>query len=126
MKMIYGIGVDICENDRIKRMYNKYESKFLQRIYTQEEIEYCLTKTNPAPCLAARFAFKEAFFKALNPVMNISFQDIGLSGAEGKKNVYTSERLVSFLNQMAVKHIQFSISHERHYSIAMVILEKAE
>jgi len=124
--MIHGIGVDICDNMRIKKIHNKYQQKFLHRIYIEEEIEYCLTKSNPAPYLAARFAFKEAFFKALNPIMDISFQDIGLSGREGKKNVFTSGHLDQVLKKMGVKNIQFSISHERHYSIAMVLLEKTQ
>jgi len=121
--MIYGIGVDICDNHRIKNLYQKYEAKFLNRIFIGPEIDYCLKKSNPAPYLAARFAFKEAFFKALNPAVEISFQDIGMSGREGKKDVYTSEKLAKILNKAEVKNIQFSISHERHYSIAMVILE---
>jgi holo-[acyl-carrier-protein] synthase len=123
--MIHGIGVDICDSLRIKNLLQKYSNKFLNRIFIDPEIEYCLTKSNPAPYLAARFAFKEAFFKALNPPIDISFQDIGLSGKEGKKNVYTSEHLTKILESMAVKNIQFSISHERHYSIAMVLLEKS-
>ncbi|MDH4262511.1 MAG: holo-ACP synthase [Spirochaetia bacterium] len=123
--MIHGIGVDICDSMRIKNLLDKYQDKFLNRIFIDTEVEYCLTKSNPAPYLAARFAFKEAFFKALNPPMEISFQDIGLTGKEGKKNVYTSQSLIKILDKMEVKNIQFSISHEKHYSIAMVLLEKS-
>ncbi|MDH4199279.1 MAG: holo-ACP synthase [Spirochaetia bacterium] len=122
--MIHGIGIDICDNMRIKKLLVKYQHKFLQRIFISQEIEYCLKKGNPAPYLAARFAFKEAFFKALNPAVEISFQDIGLTGREGKKAVYTSDHLGNFLKNMNIQNIQFSISHERHYSIATVILEK--
>jgi len=123
--MIHGVGVDICDSKRIRKIYMRYHDKFLNRVFIDEEIQYCLKKSNPAPYLAARFAFKEAFFKALNPGLEISFHDIGLSGQEGKKNVYTSTYLSSILQKMSVENIQFSISHERHYSIAMVLLEKS-
>jgi len=122
--MIHGIGVDICDSTRIHDLHEKYREKFLKRVFIAPEIEYCLSKSNPAPYLAARFAFKEAFFKALSPNFEISFQDIGLSGKEGKKNVVTSDHLTKILENMNVRNIQFSISHEKHYSIAMVLLEK--
>lgn len=123
--MIHGVGVDICDNSRIKDLLSKYEERFLSRVFTEEEKRYCMKKSNPAPYLAARFAFKEAFFKALNPSLDISFQEVGLSGEGGKKEVYTSSAVKEFLQKLAIDNVQFSISHERHYSIAMVVLEKA-
>ena len=59
--MIIGIGIDICENQRISHLLQKYNKKFLSRIFIDEEIEYCMAKRHPPSHLAARFALKEAF-----------------------------------------------------------------
>ncbi|MFZ2863187.1 MAG: 4'-phosphopantetheinyl transferase superfamily protein, partial [Ignavibacteriaceae bacterium] len=62
--MIIGIGIDIIEIDRIKESVNKFGGAFLNKIYTQNELDYCLAKFNKYQHLAARFAAKEAIYKA--------------------------------------------------------------
>ena len=63
--MILGIGTDIIENERIAQVYHHYDKRFLNRIYTDNEIDYALSRANPIPYLAVRFSAKEAAFKAL-------------------------------------------------------------
>jgi phosphopantetheine--protein transferase-like protein len=67
IKMVIGIGIDIIEIERIKKSIDTYGDSFLNKIYTKNELDYCLAKHNKYQHLAARFAAKEAIYKALLP-----------------------------------------------------------
>ena len=75
-KMIYGIGIDIDRIERMKQVVEKWGQRFLQRVFTTEELSYCLQKSNPYLSLAVRFAAKEAMIKAIGSVIPVSFIDI--------------------------------------------------
>ena len=124
--MVVGIGIDICENYRISDMLSKYKERFLNRVFTPEEVTYCLKKKDPIPHLAARFAVKEAFIKALGMRrdLTISYRDVGLKGSEGKKDIHVTGKLAEMLESKTVSSVHFSISHARDYSNACVILER--
>ena len=111
------VGVDIEE---IKRFKNKSQ-KFLDRIYTKKEQEYCLSKTNPAGHLAVRFCAKEAVIKALTSldVKRPNLNQIEISHEENK-----SPR-VELLNKINDRlKIDISLSHDRTKAIAFVTVEK--
>ncbi|MCB1319628.1 MAG: holo-ACP synthase, partial [Leptospiraceae bacterium] len=80
--MILGIGTDIIENHRIGEVYRRYGHRFLNRIFTEEEIQYAESHEDPVPYLAARFAVKEAAVKALNIQggQGISWKDVEVVG----------------------------------------------
>ncbi|HMV34438.1 MAG TPA: holo-ACP synthase [Turneriella sp.] len=124
--MVVGLGIDICENDRISEMLGKYSERFLRRVFTDEEIAYCMKKKDPIPHLAARFAVKEAFIKALGMPrdLTISYRDVGLRGSEGKKDIHVTGKLAQMLETKRATSILFSISHARDYSNACVVLEQ--
>ena len=126
--MIIGFGTDICENQRIKSLYSRFRDRFLNRIYTSEELEYCMQKKNPVPHLSARFALKEAFIKSLDTKVSLglSYKEVYLWGGLGKKNIQVAGTLQRILDQMNVSHTWFSISHAKNYSVATVILEKTD
>ena len=63
--MITGIGIDLVENARIRESLQRFGDRFLSRIYTEEERDYCKKCARPEIHFAARFAAKEAAFKAL-------------------------------------------------------------
>jgi holo-[acyl-carrier protein] synthase len=63
--MIYGIGVDLIEIARVKQAITRTQQRFIRRIYTEAEQQYCATQHPPYACYAARFVAKEAFLKAL-------------------------------------------------------------
>src|SRR5262244_3096443 len=63
--MITGIGIDVVQNERIRESIQRFGDRFLHRIYTEREIEYCSKCVQPEIHYAARFAAKEAAFKAL-------------------------------------------------------------
>lgn len=123
--MIIGTGVDIVKNSRIKALIKKYEDHFLKKIYTKAEIIYCKNKKEAAASFAARFAAKEAALKALGTGMrNNSWQEIEVLNSElGKPELLLSGKTLKRANKLKVKNIFLSISHEKDYSIAQVIME---
>jgi len=121
--VIYGIGTDIVEIGRIRDAVDKWGDRFLKRIYTDNEIAYCYRKKDPFPHLAARFAAKEALFKASN--IHASFSDIETVNEDsGKPFIHFREDLLtaSFKSKSLLVHV--TLSHERSHAIATVILER--
>lgn len=126
--MIKGIGTDIVSIGRIHRMIEKYGNQFLNKIFTQNEIIYCREKAVPAVHLSGRWAAKESFYKAL------PFDCQKISGwrsieiiPEGTSNrplikVIDAE-LSSKMYECEITNINLSISHEKEFCVAMVILE---
>ena len=123
--MIVGIGIDICENSRIKSILEKFPDRFLKRVFNDNEIGYCSLKSDPVPYYAARFALKEAFIKALGLKRDlaISYKEVYLSGGVGKKKLNLEGKLDELFKERA-NSAHFSISHSQEYSSAVVVLEK--
>ena len=138
--MLTGIGVDITEIKRIKQAVSQYkrtfilrsnatENGFLRRIFTPEEIRYCIKrKKNPYQHFAARFAAKEAFMKAIGTGWG-SRQAPAWKEIEIKKSPRTPPLLVlsgrakKICDQLKVKKILLSLSHTTDYAVAFVIME---
>jgi len=120
------LGVDIVENARIEDSYRKYGKRFLNRIFTPAEVEYCFSYKNPIPCLAARWAAKEAVIKAFFQTFGkvLKFKQIEVLGRKGypaEVRILGKER--ELLNESG-KRIVISISHEKTFSVAVAqILE---
>ena len=123
--MIIGTGVDIVKNKRIERLINKYGEHFLKKVYTEIEIEYCQAKKNSSSSFAARFAAKEAVLKALGTGMrNNSWQEIEIVNNKlGKPEVKLTGNTALRAEKLNVESIFLSISHEKEYSVAQIILE---
>jgi holo-[acyl-carrier protein] synthase len=117
------IGTDIVENKRIQQAYEKYKDKFLTRIYTQKEIEYCLNKKEYIQCLSARFAAKEATIKAYYQAFKeiLTFKQIEILGHKNQP----AEILLHNIEKPCNFKIKLSLSHEKKYSIATVIIYTA-
>mgnify|MGYP004580174365 CR=1 FL=1 len=120
-------GIDIIEIDRIKESIETLEDKFTQRIYTKKEIEYCESKKNQKyQHYAARFAAKEAMFKAianqLNDKYSISWKDIEVENDKNGKPVVKiiNEEIAKKLKN--IKSIDLSISHCRNYAVVNVVV----
>ena len=118
-------GIDIVENERIKNAVERLGDKFLHRVFTEREIDYCKQKVSFYPCLAARFAAKEAFIKAYYQAFKekLFFKQIEVLG---KKNS-PAEILLHIGNSEAKQYkIPFkssiSISHENKFSVAVVVI----
>jgi holo-[acyl-carrier protein] synthase len=124
--MIVGTGVDITEVARVRQAIERFGARFLRRVFTPAEIEYCASKRNNVERLAARFAAKEAALKALGTGLRhgITWRDVEVRRQPGgRPTVAFSGVAAEFAARLGVKHIALSLSHTAEQAIAMVILE---
>ena len=123
--MVIGLGIDIIEIDRIKDSIENYGEKFLSKIFTPAEINYCQNKANKFQHFAARFAAKEAVYKALATGWQevLSWQDIEIfNESTGMPQVSMRGRLKEFLGED--KSLKISISHSNNYVTCVAIIYK--
>lgn len=121
--MINGVGTDIIEIERIEKSIERYGSKFLDRIFSAEEQEYCLRHKESARHFAGRFAGKEAVVKSLGTGFRdgIGWLDIEiLNDPQGKPMVLLSNELRETFSH---PRIHLSISHCRTYATAFAVSE---
>ena len=114
------IGTDIIEVARIEKLIKEKGDKFLNRIYTKDEIVYCESKgPNKYQHYAGRFAAKEAIFKVLESNSNaktLIFKDIEIQNkANGVPYIKTHSKYVTFSS------IYISISHVKEYATAVAV-----
>ena len=126
--MLAGIGVDITDTRRIEAALSRLGDRFVQRILTAQEQAAFSHKKRCAAWLAKRFAAKEAMVKALGTGIGaISFQDIIISNnAQGapKITLSTNAQTLCTHKNLNLKSIHLSLSDEKNYAIAFVVLEK--
>jgi len=125
--MIFGTGIDIIEVDRIKDSIQKYSDRFKKKIFTQKEIDYCHSQSDPAKYFAARFTVKEAVLKCFGTGMTggILWKDIEvdkLNSGQPVLNLHGNGK--KLFNQLNLKHIHISITHDKNYAAAHAIAEK--
>ena len=125
--MIRGLGIDLVENFRIKKIYDRYGYKFAKRILDNEEIRDFNTSNDKVSFLAKRFASKEALSKSLGFGLyrkNLYPNKIRISNDEyGKPFFIINKTLSRLINELEVTSILLSISDTSHYSTAIVITE---
>ena len=123
-------GIDIIEVGRIKDAIEEMEDKFLNKIYTEQEIEYCNnSKLMKYQHFAARFAVKEAVFKAISDYDNLDKEDLWKSieviNKESGKPVINVEKLKKKMGKTAdnleLKDVEISISHIQEYTVASAV-----
>lgn len=124
--MVKGIGTDIIEIDRVENAVLKGGEKFLKRIFTTGEINYCSTRKNPYPCYAARFAAKEAVLKALGTgLTGCGWTDIEVySLPGGAPGVRLTGRAAKLAGMQGVTEVLLSISHDRGRALAFAVALK--
>ena len=116
------IGIDVIEVERVKRAIEKLGERFLNRIFTQREIEYCLRRKKPYLSFAGRFAGKEAVMKALGTGLSdgVRWKDIEiLNDEKGKPYVVARGRVKEILGE---RRIEISISHSDTCAAAVCIV----
>jgi holo-[acyl-carrier protein] synthase len=124
--MIVGTGVDIVEVARIKGAVQRFGNRFLNRVFTPEEIRYCTSKLNTAERLAARFAAKEAGMKAIGTGLRhgVTWHDLEVvRAASGKPSLRLTGKVAEFASRLGCAHVHLSLSHTADQAIAFVILE---
>ena len=113
--MIIGVGIDIIEVDRVKDIAER-NPRFLKKIFTSDEINYSMEKKNKFQHLAARFAAKEAFFKAIG--RRIGWTEVSLINLpSGKPQLEITSK-----EKFPFEKADVSVSHLKDYAIATVIL----
>ena len=124
--MITGIGIDVVQNDRIRDSLEKFGERFINRIYTEGEIEYCRNSANPAIHYAARWAAKEAAFKALGTgwAAGVKWKDVEVERlATGKPELRLHGEALALATFAEAKRFYVSLTHDHLISCAVVIFE---
>ncbi|HAY34725.1 MAG TPA: holo-ACP synthase [Ignavibacteria bacterium] len=120
--MIRGMGIDIIEVKRIRKIMEDYGDRFLKRILTENEINYCMKFSKPELHLAGRFAAKEAYSKAIGTGVgkSYSWKDIEiLNNEKGKPYIVHIKE-----SEYSVFKFEVSISHTEEYACAAVSCEE--
>lgn len=126
--MIAGIGVDIAETKRFTALYEKYGDRFVQRILTTGEYQQMKKRSHPDRFLASRFAAKEAAVKALGTGFDrgVGYKSIEVKNDRfGKPGLVFRGEALAIIQNMHIDSAHLSISDEKHYVVAMVVLESA-
>ena len=125
---ILGIGVDIVDNNRLKKLVRK--QNFIKRVFTRNEQLRSYKLKNKINYFSKRFAAKEAFSKATGSGIskNLHFKDIEIkNNKKGKPLIILSKNTSSYLRKkFKVKSFKtnLSLSDDKNYSIAYVIIER--
>jgi holo-[acyl-carrier protein] synthase len=124
--MIVGIGMDVVEIRRIRDLAQGHAA-FLTRTFAPCELDHCQEKANPFPHLAARFAAKEAVFKALGTGWSVGLKwtDVAVeNNASGKPAIRLSGAARRLAEQLDAHKIHLSLTHTGSYAAAQVVLER--
>ena len=123
--MIVGTGVDLIEVERIERALNRHGSRFLDRLFTPAEIEYCETGgAHKCHRLAARFAAKEAALKALGTGLRagVNWTDIEVvRDPLGKPSLRLYGKAAGLAAEQGITQVHISLSHAKEYALAQVV-----
>jgi holo-[acyl-carrier protein] synthase len=123
--MTIEIGVDIVEIERLREFAIRHRGR-LGSVFTQTELAYCSSKRDRFPHLAARFAAKEAVFKALGTGWSLGLQwtEINVESCDsGPPFIVLHGRARDFAERIHVSAIHLSLSHCRTYAVAHVVIE---
>ncbi len=128
--MIYGVGIDSIEIERIKRELTRDSDSFCKSIFTGDEIAYCGRASNldvKSQRLAGRFSAKEAFFKAIGTGLRdgLHWKDVEVTNDRlGKPHLVLRNRALEIIEREKISSVHLSISHSKQTATAVVILEK--
>ncbi len=125
--MVIGVGTDLIEIRRVQQSMDRFGERFLERIFTAEEIGYCLAKRrNATESFAARFAAKEAGAKALGTGISrgVSWKELAVRRALGSRpTLHLAGRAAELAAAMGVRRVHLSLTHSREMALAVVVLE---
>jgi holo-[acyl-carrier protein] synthase len=122
--MIFGIGIDVVEVERIEAAIARQGEPFLRKLFTQAEREYCGRQARPALHFAARFAAKEAVSKALGTGIGgrAGWLDLEVVREEsGAPKMLFHGAAAEFLTAAGIAEVQVSLTHARDYAAANAV-----
>lgn len=120
-------GTDIIEISRIKRSIEEIGDKFINKIFTEKEIEYCESKkAQKYQHYAVRFAAKEATLKAISCYLDnkysISWKDIEVSNNKDGRPAIAITKSINGLDLTSIESMDISLSHCKEYAVANVTI----
>ncbi len=124
--MIVGTGIDIAEVERIAHSIERFGRRFLERVFTPDEIRYSESKANKAERYAGRFAAKEAAMKAIGTGWNrcVTWQVVEVQRSPGgRPTIAFHNKAAEFFHKLGAVHAHLSITHTTDSALAQVILE---
>ncbi len=123
--MILGVGIDLVHIPRLREALSRWGDRFTDRVFSPVEISYCSGLKDPVLAYAVRFAAKEACSKALGTGMRqgVSWKQMSVSHkSSGKPVLHLSGRAREVASALGARRWDISLSHEREYACAIVIL----
>ncbi|MSP22348.1 MAG: holo-[acyl-carrier-protein] synthase [Dehalococcoidia bacterium] len=116
----HAVGIDIIEIDRVREVLRKYPERFLERVYTPEEVAFCRGRV---PELAARFAAKEALMKVLGTgARSVAWRDIEiLPDRRGKPLVYLYGGAAERAAAIGLEEVDISLTHNNAFAVASAV-----
>jgi holo-[acyl-carrier protein] synthase len=121
---VFGIGIDVVEVGRIASSLEEFGERFVTRIFTERERDYCAAKAKPELHFAARFAAKEAVAKALGTGIGkeIGWLDMEVvRGDSGEPTMQLSGKALLFCEAHGIREIKISLTHAREYAAANAV-----
>lgn len=122
---VLGLGIDLTEVERIRAAHERHGERFLQKVYTQAELDYCLPLPDPYPALAARFAAKEAVSKAFGTGIG---EQLSLHSASVVKDALGAPHIVldaqgqALLQAQGGTSVLISLTHTRTLAQAIAAI----
>jgi holo-[acyl-carrier protein] synthase len=126
--MILGVGLDVVETARIARALATFGSRFAERVYTAAELVACAERADRVEALAARFAAKEAFLKALGTgwIRSVTLRQVEVvhaRGGGGQPELRLLDGAAARMEERGVRRVHLTLSHQPGLAAAVVILE---
>jgi holo-[acyl-carrier protein] synthase len=124
--LVIGIGIDVIQNERIRNSLERFPGRFIRRIFTEQEATYCRGCSRPEIHFAARFAAKEAAFKALGTGWSggIRWTDVEVERLpSGKPELHLHGAALERATSIGAKSFYVSLTHDHNVSAAVVILD---
>jgi len=123
--VIRGVGTDLIECERIARVLERQRDRFLKRVFTEGEQEYCMKMKNPVPHLAARFAAKEAVSKCFTTGIGESLGWKSIEVVKGEREqpiIQLDEQGLALLKQVGANDVLVSLAHTENYGLAYAVI----
>jgi holo-[acyl-carrier protein] synthase len=123
---VRGIGIDVVQVDRIKASLDRFGARFESRIFTESELEYCRRNKDPLPHLAARFAAKEAAFKAIGTGLSagVAWKQAEVIQPGGRQpRIEFRDAALARFTELGATHAHLTLAHDAGVAVACVVIE---
>jgi holo-[acyl-carrier protein] synthase len=120
---IISLGLDATDIPRVRQTLERYRERFMQRVFTEQEIAYCVRHRDPAPNFAARFAAKEAAMKALGTgrSQGVLWRDIEVVRRYGPPQLRFHGEAAERFAKLGATRALLSLTHAESLALAQVI-----